>query len=104
MEGVRLRVDEIDSGHKKLHIRGGKGNKERYVPLPEETLQKLRSYWVSHRNKEWLFPGQQGHRRGRPMDESGVRRALQGAVKECGIEKRVTVGEVDLPDFKSFRA
>ncbi len=91
LEGVRLRVDEIDSGQMKLHLRGGKGNKERYVPLPEETLQKLRSYWVSHHNKEWLFPGQQAHTRGRPMNESGVRRALQGAVKECGIEKRVTV-------------
>ncbi len=91
LEGVRLRVDEIDSGQMKLHIRGGKGNKDRYVPLPEGTLQKLRRYWLKHRHKEWLFPGQQPHMRNRAMDESGVRRALKGAVKECAIQKRVAV-------------
>jgi site-specific recombinase XerD len=91
LEGVRLRVDQIDSGRMMLHIRGAKGHKERYVPLPVETLGKLRTYWLTHHHREWLFPGHQPHTRGRPMDESGLRRALQGAARDCGLQKRVTV-------------
>lgn len=91
MEGVQLQVDQIDSGQMKLHIRGAKGNRERYVPLPEETLQKLRDHWVSHRHKKWLFPGQNAYTREKAMNESSVRRALRGAVLECGLHKRVTV-------------
>ena len=91
LEGVRLRVDQIDSGRMRLHIRGAKGHKERYVPLPAETLDKLRAYWLTHHHREWLFPGHQPHTRARPMDESGLRRALQGAGRDCGLQKRVTV-------------
>ncbi len=91
-EGLGLQVKAIDSSRMVLHIKGGKGNKERYVPLPERTLAQLRWYWSHHRHAQLLFPSRQGLTAGRQaMDESGLRRALKRAVKAVGINKGVTV-------------
>jgi len=55
-EGATLQVADVDSARMVLHIRGGKGKKDRYVPLPEPTLKMLRSHWLTHRSSLWLFP------------------------------------------------
>jgi integrase len=55
-EGAHLRVEDVDSGRMFLHIIQGKGNQDRYVPLPEPTLQMLRAYWRTHRSRPWMFP------------------------------------------------
>lgn len=49
-EGVRLQVADIDSGRMMIHVRQGKGGKDRYVPLPQPTLLLLRRYWATHRH------------------------------------------------------
>ena len=49
-EGVYLRVQGIDSDRMLVHVRHGKGIKDRYVPLPERTLLMLRQHWVTHRH------------------------------------------------------
>ena len=91
-EGLTLQVQDIDSSRMVLHIKGGKGKKDRYVPLPERTLQQLRWYWSQHRHRQWLFPSRQGDKAGhKAMDESGLRRALKAAVKASGLNKAVTV-------------
>src|SRR2546428_12603045 len=55
-EGTNLRVADIDSARQMIHVRHGKGAKDRYVPLPERTLTLLRQYWATHRNPLLLFP------------------------------------------------
>src|SRR6266545_6259382 len=55
-EGTNLRVADLDSARMMIHVRHGKGAKDRYVPLPQRTLQLLRQYWVTHRNPLLLFP------------------------------------------------
>jgi len=55
-EGTNLHVADIDSARRVLHVRHGKGAKDRYVPLPERTLALLRQYWATHRNPLLLFP------------------------------------------------
>lgn len=90
LEGVQVQVRDIDSGRMLLHVRGGKGNKDRYVPLPEQTLDQLRGYWRRHRHPVWLFPGREGSAR-EPMDESGVQKAFRAALKDCGINKAASV-------------
>jgi|SRR5271169_3450491 len=55
-EGIHLKVHDIDSSRGLIHVRGGKGNKDRYVPLPERTLHLLREQWKAHRCPTWVFP------------------------------------------------
>jgi site-specific recombinase XerD len=90
LEGVQVQVRDIDSSRMRLHVRGGKGNKDRYVPLPEQTLVQLRGYWGRHRHPIWLFPGRAGNSN-EPMDESGVQKAFRAALKDSGINKAASV-------------
>lgn len=90
LEGVHLQVADIDSGRLLLHVRGGKGNKDRYVPLPERTLAQLRQHWRRHRHPRWLFPGR-GLSASAPMDESGVQKAFRAALQQSGLSKPASV-------------
>lgn len=95
LEGVQLRVAQIDSSRRQLHIQGGKGNKDRYVPLPARALTLLRTHWRSHRNPTWLFPS--SYASGdpcistTPMDESSLQKAFRQAVLEIGLTKPASV-------------
>ena len=92
-EGLHLQVGDIDGERRLIHVRHGKGNKDRYVPVPPRLLETLRGYWQSHRHPEWLFPSahRTEQRREAPMCESGVQRAFQAALRESGITKPATV-------------
>ena len=59
-EGLRLQVGDIDAGYRRVHIRNSKGNKDRFVPLPDTTLNLLRRFWQVHRNSVLLFPNRRG--------------------------------------------
>ena len=77
-----------------LLIRGGKGNKDRAVPLPARSLSLLRAHWRLHRNPTWLFPStppeDQRHATA-PMDESGLQKAFRKAVQAAGVTKHATI-------------
>ena len=93
-EGVQLQVGDIDSERMMVAIRGGKGNKDRYVPLPQRTLELLRRYWLSHGHPVWLFPGQGELSRSqaqKPMCPSGVQKAFAAALAQSGVQKKATV-------------
>jgi integrase/recombinase XerD len=57
-EAVSLAVKDFGQHHGSphLHIRDGKGGKDRYVPVPEGMLQELRAFWRTHRNPTLIFP------------------------------------------------
>ena len=55
-EAVSMQVSQIDSKRMVVHVRAGKGAKDRYVPLPQPTLALLRRHWKTHRHPTWLFP------------------------------------------------
>lgn len=95
-EGTHLRVADIDSGRRMVHVRHGKGAKDRYVPLPQRTLEMLREYWKTHRNPELLFPAEgRNHielsKSTEPMSKSSVQGAFRRALKKSGINKRASV-------------
>ena len=94
-EALNLKVGDIDAAFPRVHIRRGKGHKDRYVTLPERTLVALRHYWASHRHPILLFPaGKNGSERqisNRPMDRGGVQQAFRAIARSCGIHKRVHV-------------
>ena len=89
LEGVRLEVRDIDGQRNMLHIHHAKGNRERYVPIPEQSLEMLRLHWKTHRNPQWLFPA--SHQYDKVMHESGVQKAFRSALQESGITKKATV-------------
>jgi len=95
-EGIRLAVPDIDSARMMIHVRHGKGNKDRYVPLPQRTLELLRDYWVTHRNPALIFPAEgRSHialsKATEPMSKSSVQDAFHAALKQSGINKRASV-------------
>ena len=95
-EGTNLRVADIDSARMMIHVRHGKGAKDRYVPLPERTLQLLRHYWQQHRNPLLLFPAEgRDHcdlaQATEPMSKSSVQQAFRAALKQSGNNKRASV-------------
>jgi integrase/recombinase XerD len=95
-EGTNLQISDIDSARMVIHVRHGKGAKDRYVPLPKVTLPLLRTYWKSHRNPTWIFPApSRGNNKmsvaTKPMPFCNVQDAFRAALKESGINKRATV-------------
>jgi integrase/recombinase XerD len=96
-EGRALKVSDVDSARMLLRIRG-KGNKERYVPLPDKTLIQLRLFWRSHRSAIWLFPaaGRQAPHgglpeEGRPIADWTLERAFKSALHQSGVRKSAHV-------------
>jgi len=95
-EGTHLQVADIDSGRMVVHVRHGKGAKDRYVPLPQHTLEMLREYWKTHRNPELLFPAEgRNHielsKSTEPMSKSSVQGAFRRALIKSGVNKRASV-------------
>ena len=95
-EGTHLQVSDIDSARMLIHIHRGKGNKDRYVPLPENLLPILRKFWVTHRNPKWIFPapGRGGIHMttaDKSMPISSVQIAFKDALRKTRISKKVSV-------------
>ena len=89
-EALNLEVSDIDAERMTLRVRDGKGAKERYVPLPESTLEILRGYWKTHRNKRLVFPAlgrrhDQGPTAQRPMAVSSVQGAMRRILNQLPI-------------------
>lgn len=97
-EGTHLQVSDIDSDRMFVHIHRGKGNRDRYVPLPKNTLMILRTFWKTHRNRLWIFPAPgQGrcptamHKTEKPISIDNIQHAFREACMKAGIQKRVSV-------------
>jgi site-specific recombinase XerD len=92
-EGLALKVGDIDAVRHRVHIRDSKGNRDRFVPLPEATLGLLRRFWQTHRNAELLFPNRHGglacaHLARTPLERASVQKTLHIVAQECGLKKR----------------
>jgi site-specific recombinase XerD len=94
-EGLHLCVGDIDSSSRMLvHVRAGKGKKDRYVPLPQATRDVLRKHWLTHRHPRLLFPAPgRGENRSsvavRPMPLQSVQNVLRLVVREIVMTKWV---------------
>lgn len=91
---LQLAVADIDSARRRVHVRLRKGNKDRFVILPDVTLKALRGWWAEHRHPQWLFPGQVSTAAapaGHLMDRSPTQRAFKRAADDAGMRKRVSI-------------
>ena len=90
-ELVRLKVGDVDSRRMVIHVRQGKGSKDRDVPLSQKLLETLREYWRCVKPETYLFPGQPGKRGSDvPLTAKAVWHACHGAVRRAGIQKRIS--------------
>ena len=92
-EGLALTVGDIDAERMRVHVRDGKGNRDRLVPLPQHTLAVLRRYWCVHQHPRLLFPNRAGGLAGArtatgTLDAGGVQRTLRLVAAGCGLKKR----------------
>lgn len=93
-EAIQLRVGDVDGQRMCIHIHQGKGGKDRYVPVAEQTLDIVRDYYRTHRNPVWVFPahgrsGNDAHRAQKPVAITTVQGALRRAVARAGLSKSV---------------
>nr|WP_321413594.1 site-specific integrase [uncultured Desulfobacter sp.] len=92
-EALSLQVRDIDAARKLVHIRRGKGHKDRLIPLPDRTLVGLRELWKRHQHPKLLFPNANGsletiQKAKSHMDRGGVQNAMKAVVADCGIKKK----------------
>jgi len=87
-EILALRPSDIDSKRMVIRVEQGKGRKDRYVMLPQRSLEALRVCWRTYRPKLFLFEGDVP---GEPLSKSAVQKAFKRARLSAGILKRVSV-------------
>jgi site-specific recombinase XerD len=111
-EALHIEVRDIHRAEGRLHVREGKGCKDRYVPLPKAALDDLTQWWKWHRHPRFLFPAMghawrsterrdaaeeervqrlQMHRAEHPMSVSGLQRVFLLARHASGLQKPATI-------------
>jgi len=110
-ELTHLKISDIDSQRMVVHLRGGKGRKDRDVMLSPRLLTALRTHWRFYHRKSstWLFPS--NYRKDRPIDTKTVWHACHSAPASrnasiptlCAIASR-RISMKPAPIFAPFRS
>jgi site-specific recombinase XerD len=87
-ELVKLKIHDLDSKRMMLHVREGKGKKDRMVPLSKKLLETLRQYYRKYKPRVFLF---EGEKVGEPYSERAAQAALAGAKRKAGIRKKGSI-------------
>ena len=88
-ELCRLKVTDVDSQRMVIHVRQGKGNRNRDLPLSPKLLEVLRDYWRWRKPKTYLFPSLLRTRQEKPITSKTVWYAVREAARRAGIKKKV---------------
>ena len=88
LEATRIEVRDIDSKRMLVHVRQGKGKKDRYVTLSPLLLEMLRSYWRQSRPKRLLFPAPDDPNK--PLNPTTIQKHCQKVCLRGGMKKRIT--------------
>lgn len=96
-EALKLEVADLRGGDR-VHVRGAKGGKERFVPLPAAMCEELRAFWKTHRHPRLLFPGVGRGWREKPAARARLATVAEpmgpGSVQHC---VRLAVASAQLP-------
>ncbi len=86
-EVLNLTPADIDLQSMRIHIRNGKGKKDRYVRLSENTRELLRLYYLEYHPKDYIFAGRHGNK----YNPRSVQNVLKAALAKANIKKPATV-------------
>lgn len=90
-ELAHLKVTDIDRERMVIHVRGGKGRKDRDVMLSPKLLDELQCYLGGLRSKPelWLFPGNRWHTGKIPITTKVIWFACRQAATRAGLEDEI---------------
>jgi integrase/recombinase XerD len=89
-ELARLKIQDVDSHRMVIHIRQGKGGRDRDVTLSPRLLEVLRAYWEWRKPKVYLFPSLLRRRVEQPIHSKTIWYAVREAARRAGIQKKIT--------------
>lgn len=87
-EVVKLKIGDIDHNRMLIHIRNGKGKKDRYTVLSKGAFETLRTYITSYNVIDWVFPGEHPIHH---ITERTVQRIFENARDKAKIKKEVSI-------------
>jgi integrase/recombinase XerD len=87
-ELLLLKLTDIDRDRKVLWVRGGKGAKDRMIPISEKVLEMLRGYYRGYRPKGWLF---EGEKVGERYSEASIRKVFKQAAARAKVAPAATL-------------
>ena len=87
-ELLNLKIEDVDSERMLIHIKGGKGKKERTTILGHNCLLQLREYYRSYKPQIWLF---ESTKEGRKYSAKSVQNIFKANLKKTGAKKTFTV-------------
>jgi site-specific recombinase XerD len=89
MNELRLiRLTDVDVHRLEVHVRHGKGRKDRYVPLPVFLLKRLPGYLKTYKPQTWLF---EGNIPGEPIAPRSIQFIINEALAKTTIAKNVSM-------------
>ena len=90
-ELTNLKISDVDSKRMVIHVRSGKGRKDRDVMLSPKLLEALREHWrgLQRKPSAWLFPGNRWHTGDTPITTKVVWNACKEAAQRAGLQKDV---------------
>jgi len=89
-EATLLKVSDIDSQRMVIHIRRGKGMRDRDVPLTPKLLEALRDYWRWKKPRVYLFPSKVSTPgTEQPISDKTVWNVCRAAADRAGIHKKL---------------
>lgn len=87
-EVTKLQLRDLDQERRTLHVRQGKGRKDRLTVLSEHAFAAVQVYVDRYKPEKWLFPGQHSHRH---ISERSVQKMFEKALLDAGITKDVSL-------------
>jgi integrase/recombinase XerD len=90
-ELAHLKVNDIDRERMVVHVKGGKGRKDRDVMLSPKLLEEVDRYLGGLRKKPdvWLFPGNRWHTGKNPITAKVIWQACRQAATRSGLGNEV---------------
>ena len=88
-EVVKVRFGDLNYETKRLYVKSGKGDKDRYTILPKKTIKMLEEYMAVYRpadKNDWLFKGQFGEY----YSIRSVQAVVHRAVTKSGLRRDIT--------------
>ncbi len=82
-----LRIGDVDTVRAMIHVRQGKGKKDRMLPMGTMLVRGISNYIKAEKPRLYLFEGNDGN----IYSQRGAQWAISQAVKKAGIAKEVSL-------------